>query len=288
MPTGPSGAVPERDLLAEGVEHRGDLRGPLLQRADDHQLEDEADGQHGQHGQRHLGDAGRTPPGGGGGRTTPFGGGCRERGHDRPGARSGRARAGRRHRDQEQLPVEGGLAQGHGLPARLAPGADPSAVSPAEQHETEAHAEQSDPDVPGGADPGEGQVPPVESDDPVGDADEASTPDPPEPPEPFVDEDTSAGTVVLVADEASVVVVVVEPGSVVVVVVDVEVVVVVMVVVVVVDGPPGTADQVKPCASDELAANVISVFQLSVSVPLTLAHARPASHTPVAEAPEPV
>jgi hypothetical protein len=57
--------------------------------------------------------------------------------------------------------------------------------------------------------------------------------------------------------------------------------VVVDVVVVVGVVTPGTADQVKPLGSPELAVKVISVFQLSESLPVVSAQARPASHTPV-------
>ena len=51
---------------------------------------------------------------------------------------------------------------------------------------------------------------------------------------------------------------------------------------------PGTAVHVKPLGSPALAENVTSVFQLSATAPLVLAHASPASHTPLAELPEPV
>ena len=51
---------------------------------------------------------------------------------------------------------------------------------------------------------------------------------------------------------------------------------------------PGTAVQVKPSGSPDAAWNVTSVFQLSATTPLVLAHTRPASHTPVADGPEPV
>ena len=51
---------------------------------------------------------------------------------------------------------------------------------------------------------------------------------------------------------------------------------------------PGTAVQEKPLASPALAWNVTSVLQLSATTPLVLAHTSPASHTPLAELPEPV
>ena len=51
---------------------------------------------------------------------------------------------------------------------------------------------------------------------------------------------------------------------------------------------PGTAVHVNPLGSPALARNVTSVFQLSATAPLLLAQTRPASHTPRAEAPEPV
>ena len=44
---------------------------------------------------------------------------------------------------------------------------------------------------------------------------------------------------------------------------------------------PGIADHTNPLVSDPLEVKVTSVFQLSVTTPLVLAHTRPASHTPL-------
>jgi hypothetical protein len=103
-----------------------------------------------------------------------------------------------------------------------------------------------------------------------------------------VDPDSEPDVVVVVDPDAIVVVdpdaiVVVDPDAI--VVVDPEAIVVVdpeaIVVVVVGDpGGPGTADQVNPSGSEVLDVKVISVFHQSVTAPLLLAQATPASHTP--------